>query len=133
MVMAAYIGSVEFLYPLKWTNKNEKVVLGSSRRTRSGNLVTLTVENPTQEYVHAHVIFEMTPLSSVQTLVDYWRTGNTYDADLEGTGEVRTVRFSPESGVANWKHQSREDVVHADFEGTDTDLYTGEMNLIIET
>jgi hypothetical protein len=131
--MPAYIGSVQFPYPLKWTSKASRVVVGSKRRTRSGNLVVLTVESPSQKYVEARLIFEWTPLSSVQELIDYWRDGGTYSADLEGTGETRMVRFDPEKGVANWKHQSGADVVHAHFQGSENDLYTGELNLIIES
>lgn len=132
-IMPARIGSVQFPYPLKWTNKASRVVVGSKRRTRSGNLVVLTVENPSQEYVEAHLIFEWTPLSSVQVLINCWRNGGSYVADLEGTGETRTVWFDPEKGVANWKHQSGLDVVHAHFQGSENDLYTGELNLIIES
>ncbi len=131
--MPAYIGSVQFPYPLKWTNKASRVVIGSKRRTRSGNLVLLTVENPSQKYVEAHLVFEWTPLASVQNLIEYWRAGESHSADLEGTGEIRTVRFDPEKGVANWKHQSGVDVVHAHFQGSENDLYTGELNLIIES
>ena len=131
--MSAHIGSVQFPYPLKWTNKASRVVVGSKRRTRSGNLVLLTVENSSQTYVEAHLIFEWTPLASVQTLIEYWRAGDSYSADLEGTGETRTVWFDPEKGVANWKHQSGLDVVHAHFQGSENDLYTGELNLIIES
>jgi hypothetical protein len=131
--MAAYLGSVEFPYPLKWTNKSQEVVIGNKRRTRSGNLVTVTKENPSQKFVEAHFIFEWTPFAAVETLIGYWRAGGTYDADLEDTGEVRTVRFDPTKGVANWKHQTGAHVVHAHFLGSGADLYTGELNLIIET
>ena len=131
--MSTYIGSVHFPYPLKWTDKTSRVVIGAKRRTRSGNLVVLTLENPSQKFVEARLLFEWTPLASVQTLMDYWRTGGTYPADLEGTGNTCMVRFDPEKGVANWKHQSGRDVVHAHFEGSPNDLYYGELNLIIES
>jgi hypothetical protein len=131
--MAAYIGSVQFAYPLKWTDKSQEVVIGNKRRTRSGNLVTVTKENASQKFVEARLLFEWIPFSSVQALIGYWRAGGAYQADLEDTGEVRTVRFDPTKGVVNWKHQIGTNVVHAHFQGSNTDLYTGELNLVIET
>lgn len=131
--MSAHIGSVVFPYPLKWADKAGRVVVGSKTRTRSGNLVILTVENARQTHREARLVFEWTPFASVQTLIEYWRAGASYSADLEGTGEILTVRFDPEKGVTNLKHQSGRDVVHAHFQGTENDLYTGEVNLIIES
>lgn len=131
--MSAYIGGVTFTYPLQWVNKNECVTVGSKARTRSGDLVVVSVENPNQKNILAKCKFEWTPKASVDTLRTYWRAGTTYSADIEGTGTVRTVRFDPDNGVVNVEHESGRSVVHAHFEGQPTDLYRGELNLIIET
>ena len=131
--MAAYIGDVQFPTPLEWTNKGAELIIGGSQRTVSGNLVTVTVENPSQKYIEAHVTFTWIPLASVQTLIDYWASGETYQADIEDTGEVRTVRFHPLNGVVKWKHQHGLDEIHSVAAGEDGDRYSGELNLIIES
>lgn len=126
------IGSVTFTYALFWTNKGEQVVIGSKRRTRSGNLVTLTVENPSQGYKEAKLIFDWLPKEDIDTLIGYWRAGGTYTANFEG-GSSCTVRFDPQNGVKEWKHEVwGERTVHAYVEGEETDIYYGELNLIIE-
>lgn len=132
--MAAHIGSVTYTYPLKWINKNVPVTLGSDVRTRSGNLVMLRPVNVSQDYICAKLVFEWVPMSDVATLYSYWKSGNSYSANLENSGGSVTVRFAAKDGVANVKHQAwGDDVVHAQIEGDILDLYTGELNLIIET
>lgn len=130
-MMTAYISSVEFPYPLKWIDKNTPRTLGSDTVTRSGNLVMLRGEAVTQKYLQAKLFFEWTPFSSVKTLYSYWRGGGEYTADLEGTGESVRIRFSAKNGVTNVKHQIGIDVVHAHWEGSINDLYSGELNVII--
>jgi hypothetical protein len=129
--MPAHIGNVVFPYPLKWLDKNKPRVMGSDTVTRSGNLVMLRGEGTGQEYLPGHVLFEWTPFSSVQTLYAYWKSGGEWTADLEDTGETCRVRFAAKNGVTNVKHQIGKDVVHAHWEGSENDLYSGEMNLII--
>lgn len=129
--MAASIGSVTFTYPLRWVDKSVPRVLGSDTVTRSGNVVMLRGENTSQGYLNAKLLFEWLPFASVQTLYSYWRSGNTYSADLEDTGGTVTVRFAAENGVANVKHETGKDVIVADWAGSDNDVFRGELNLII--
>lgn len=131
--MSASIGSVTFAHPLKWINKPDQVVVGSTKRTRSGNLVTITGESPSQSYVEAKLLFEWESYANVSTLIGYWRAGGTYSADIENTGSTVTIRFSPENGVQNVGHELGRPVVHVHFAGEETDLYRGELNVIIET
>ena len=129
--MSAYIGNVVFPYPLKWIDKSKPRVTGSDTVARSGNLVMLRGEGTSQAYLPARVLFEWTPFSSVQTLYAYWKSGGEWTADFEDTGETCTVRFAASNGVANVKHQVGKDVVNAHWEGSENDVYSGEMNLII--
>lgn len=133
--MSIFIGSVTFERALMWTDKNDPVVIGSSRRTRNANLVTVTGENPSQNYRRARIIFEALPFGDLETLRGYWRAGGTHTANFEGqTGDTHTVRFDPKKGVVGWKHEEfGEETVHAYVEGKDTDIYRGELNLIIES
>ncbi|MBI4962503.1 MAG: hypothetical protein HY913_04440 [Desulfomonile tiedjei] len=90
--------------------------------------------NVSQDYICAKLVFEWVPMSDVATLYSYWKSGNSYSANLENSGGSVTVRFAAKDGVANVKHQAwGDDVVHAQIEGDILDLYTGELNLIIET
>ncbi|MDQ7785737.1 MAG: hypothetical protein RDU20_22845 [Desulfomonilaceae bacterium] len=130
-MMPAYIGNVVFPYPLKWLDKNRPRVLGSDTVTRSGNLVMLRAEGNGPTYLPARVLFEWTPFSAVTTLYAYWKSGGEWTADLEGTGDTCTVRFAAKNGVAKVKHQTGKDVVHAHWDGSENDVYSGEMNLII--
>ena len=132
---SVHIGPVTFPYPLMWANKNDPVVIGSSRRTRGGNVVTLTGENPSQSHRRAKLYFAWLPWSSLETLKSMWRLGGTYSADFEGEGDTYTVRFDPDKGVVDWKHEVRGDrAVHARYAGAaHNDIYGGELNLIIET
>ncbi len=129
--MPAFIGNVVFPYPLKWLDKNRPRVMGSDTVTRSGNLVMLRSEGTGQGYLPARLLFDWTPFSSVQTLYTYWKSGGEFTADLENTGVICTVRFAAKDGVAEVRHQTGRDVVHAHWEGSENDVYSGEMNLII--
>jgi hypothetical protein len=131
----AYIQDVEFLVPLAWANKVDKVTIGSVSRSLSGNTVVVTGETQSQEDLHARCLFTAVPLGDVQTLIGYWLAGGTYSADLEGDGTVRTVRFDPDRGVIKWKHMAHgERVVHPTIGGGyPMDIYDGEINLIIES
>lgn len=129
--MPAYVGNVVFPYPLRWLDKNRPRVMGSDAITRSGNLVMLRGEETCQGYLPARVLFDWIPLASVQTLYAYWKSGAEFTADLEDSGVIRTVRFAAKDGVAQVRHQTGKDVVHAHWEGSENDVYSGEMNLII--
>ncbi|MFH1114802.1 MAG: hypothetical protein V1792_12880 [Pseudomonadota bacterium] len=129
--MPAYVGNVVFPQPLRWLDKNRPRVMGSDTVTRSGNLVMLRSEDICQGYLPARVLFDWIPLASVQTLYAYWKSGGEFTADLEDTGVIRTVRFAAKDGVARVIHQTGKDVVHAHWEGSENDVYSGEMNLII--
>jgi len=88
-------------------------------------------EGTSQAYLPAHLIFEWTPFSSVQTLFAYWKSGGEWSADLEDTGATCRMRFAAKNGVTNVIHQMGKDVVHAYCEGSEYDLYSGEINVII--
>lgn len=131
--MAYTVGSVTFTYALKWTNKNEPTVVGSETRTRSGDMVLIRTQSPSQKFREAHLIFEWATRAQVTALMKMWKAGGSYSANFEGNHSY-TVRFAAQNGVANVKHQAwGDDVVHAAVEGYETDLYTGELNLIICT
>ena len=132
--MSVYIGSVTFNYPLAWVNKPEQVVIGSRRRTMSGNVVTVYKENPSQGAIEAKLLFRWEPYANVAALIAYWRIGGTYSAVLEEGDSVKTVRFAAENGVTAFKHEHfGEEAVHGFIAGTGTDQYDGEINLIIES
>lgn len=131
--MPASIQDIVFPYPLKWVDKGAPRVLGSDTVTRSGNVVMLRGENTSQAYLPAKLLFEWTSFSAVQTLYSYWQAGGEYIADLEDTGEIVSIRFAAKDGIVNVKHQIGKDVVHAYWQGTPNDLYSGELNVIIVT
>ncbi len=136
--MSAYIGSLTLVYPLQVINKGEPYIQGYDVRTRSGDLVMVRPPTQNQTYRMIKARFEWEPRTSVDTLRSYWRSGASYNADLEGTGETILVKFAAKDGVdeRTVKHQAWGDtVVHSklqDEEGDSyaTDLYTGELNLI---
>jgi hypothetical protein len=130
-MMPSHIGNVVFPCPLVWIDKNVPRVIGSDTVTRSGNLVMLRTEGITQAYLPARFVFQWTPFSAVKTLYEYWRSGGKFIADLEDTGNTRIIRFAAQNGVADVIHQTGKEVLHIPWEGSDNDLYRGEMNLII--
>lgn len=132
--MAAYIGSVTFEYPLAWVDKGRPRVLGSNTVTRSGNVVMLRGENTSQAYIDAKLKFSWVPRADVVTLISYWESGNQFSANLEDSGSDVTIQFVPQNGVDmdTVRHVKFGDrAVHARIEGTQTDYYMGEMNVII--
>ena len=127
----AYIGGVDFPYPLAWPNKNERVKIGSRTRTRNGDMVILFPKNTSQTYREARLLFEWVPRASIDILESYCGTGATYTADIEADGTTRTLMF-PHDAVKKWEHEKFGDTaVHAQIESQLTDLYHGELNVII--
>lgn len=138
--MACYIGSITFEEPpdLIWINEDEPFVAGCDIRTRSGDMVSIRPHSVSQNYLTAKLKFHWLSYAEVQVLRGYWRLGGTYSAKLEPNGAIKTVRFAAKDGVANVKHEAwGEDVIHeylqdAEGDSYDTDLYSGDINLIIE-
>lgn len=131
--MAAYIGAVTFPYPLKWINKARPVVLGSDTRTRAGDIVSIEVDSAdiTQDR-SVTLAFEWVPWTTVEALYSMWMAGGTYTLDPEDTGDTYTVRFQRKNGVTVPVSTAfGQDVVKAQLDGEETDLYDGELNLII--
>lgn len=133
MANTCYIGSVTFTYPLKWIGKGDVVVLGSDTRTRSGNLVMLRGV-ASQQYVEVKLLFEWATYSQVTALKQLWKSGATVAADIEASGTTVNLTFAAKNGVANVKHAAwGDDSVHHDVQGQATDIYNGELNVIIIT
>jgi hypothetical protein len=132
--MAAYIGSITFPYPLAWIDKGAPRVIGSDTPTLSGNVVMLRGKNTSQDYLDAKLRFTWVPWSTIEALYAAWLAGSEYTADLEDTGDTVSVVFAAENGVnkESIRHvKFAERAIHANIEGTETDLYEGEINLII--
>ena len=128
-----YIGSVRPTYPFYWKNKGDCVFAGSKTRTFSGNLVILQPETVSQHFVEVKLSYDFLTSAQVAALRAMALSGNSFQADFEGTGTTHTVWFDPVNGVPDPKHwESGLDLVSANVEGTANDVWEGDLNLIIE-
>jgi|GEM_PF-5628002 len=130
--MADSIGTVPFIYPLWHIDKHVPVVVGQDSRVRNGEMVMVRVENPSQKQRTAHVGFEWTCLADVNKLYAMCKAGGIYPAVIDNVSY--NVCFAAENGVTNVKNEVwGDETVHHYLTGAATDIYRGEMNLIILT
>ena len=130
--MACYVGAVTFSKPTVWVDKEAPVVIGSDTRTRTGDMVSVRV-TASQDFRTATVRFRWATYAQVQTIMGYWQNGGTYSLKPEDTdATIYTVRFRAADGVTGVQHEAWGQEAPKDkIAGTPTDLWRGEMNVIL--
>ena len=133
--MATYIGTVLFDFPLVWANIAEPVILGADVRTRSGAVASVRAASPSQANRMVKLFFSWVPYSDVEALKDMWRSGAVYPAKIEDTvATIYNIRFLVQDGVTNITHAGdgvEKEAPKDILAGTSTDLWNGELNLVI--
>jgi hypothetical protein len=131
MAANAYIGPVNFTYPLFWLNKGSVVSIGSDTECRDGNIVMLRGTPIATAPVKAILKYTWATLAQVNQLRTMAQLGGTYSADFEASGETYSVIIA-KGGVADPENDAYEkETVHDHVEGTRQDIYNGEITVYI--
>jgi hypothetical protein len=111
----------------------DPVILGSDTRTMSGDYVSLIPAEVDDSEKTVKYKFGWETFETVETLKTYWKSGLSFVADLDGTGNYVTARFSRVDGLSGLKHEAWNDDLNPKYvQGHETDLWFGIMSLIVE-
>ena len=130
---SVYIGSVTLAHPLHWIDRGVPTTLGKDVKTRSGDTVSIRVTSPSQAGRSAKLRFSWESWATVTALFNLWKAGSAVTMKPERVIQTTyTVRFAAENGVTGVKHvQWGEDFPHDEVLGHDTDLWDGEINVLL--
>jgi hypothetical protein len=130
-----WIGNTQLRYPLRWKNKPiASVKIGSDTRTLSGDMVFLRGKIAAGAHLptEATLTYSWESAATIRALDVMWKSGQQYSADFEGNGRHYTLIFAADNGLTEPKNAAFGDLaVYAQLEGWDTDIWDGEINVII--
>lgn len=130
--MAAYIGATTLAHPLRWIDKDRPKTLGQDIVARDGSVTRIRPAFVSQACLPAEFTFEWETWDTIRDLYAMWLAGGQYAADLEDTGDEITIEFAQEDGVSIPEHEEwGQDLVKADVEGHETDIFKGTLKLWI--
>ena len=129
--MAATIGALTFTYDLIW-QRPLPVVVGSDVQARDGSTVSIRVASPSQSEKVVTLRYDWESWATYEALQAMALAGGTYTMRPEtSVSTTYTIRFAANDPVPHPKHSIFDDVSPGDFVGHETDLWSGQINVII--